>query len=200
MAESSSVFDADPTLLAPSQKLAQIHANQYNETMIDETSNGLDDGQQGSEAILASSATRQKKTNGTSGEVNFGDESAFPSLGGGSATTKPKSLWGNARQVKATIATPSQVVSTTDLVTEVLKLEGEQQQARSLGKSQTGTIVYKVQKTTGTTIQMSTAQKTGTTTFLIKGRPEAVQTARKSLLKELGKQVCLKPDLTTHKT
>lgn len=186
------MFDADPTLMAPSQRLAQAHAAMSDEKAIPDTQeSGSDDGlyhEESTSTIPQQQQQQQKKTNGNSRDVNFNDEAAFPSLGG-SSTTKSKSLWANVRPVKTSMPTASQVISASDLVTEVLKLDVDQQQARSLGKGQTGTIVTAVQKSTGTTIQMSTAQKTGTTTFLIKGKPEAVQAARKALLKELGKKV-----------
>ncbi|CCG82942.1 KH domain-containing protein C550.14 [Taphrina deformans PYCC 5710] len=125
-------------------------------------------------------------------EVNLSDENAFPSLGTGSST-RPASLWGKMKpSLKPVTVSSSQVVTASDLVTETLKLEAAQQQARSLGRNQTSDVVRDVQKSTGTTVQMSTAQKTGTTVFIIRGKPDAVVLARRTLLKELGKKVVLK--------
>ncbi|ORY79975.1 hypothetical protein BCR37DRAFT_349409 [Protomyces lactucae-debilis] len=81
-----------------------------------------------------------------------------------------------------------------DTVTETVKLEASQQESRkALGaKNAISDVVKQVQSRTSTTIQTSTAQRTGTTVFLIKGKAEAVANARRSLLKELGKKVTLK--------
>lgn len=185
MAESSStsVFESDPTLIAPSQRVAQAHAAHNGEKSNPDPLEFSDD-----EDDPFADEPPAKIADDEPKEVNLADESLFPTLGGGSKTVPSKSLWGNARASNV-IPIASQVVSATDLVTESVKLEASQQQPRSLGKNTTGDTVKRLQKETGTSIQMSTAQKTGTTVFLIKGKPEAVANARRSLMKELGKKV-----------
>lgn len=188
MAESPrSMFESDPTSITPSQRVAQAHA----------AHNGTEPGP-GSLALLDSDSESAsdahevptpKVANGSSREVNFADKSLFPTLGGGSKALSSKSLWGNSR---ISSIVPASQGPAADLMTETVKLEASQQQPRSLGKNNAGDVVKKLQKDTSTSIQMSTAQKTGTTTFLIRGKPEAVALARRTLLKELGKKVLLK--------
>lgn len=193
MADSTSMFESDPTSIPPSQRLAQAHAALDNEQPLPESNDVSDD--ESSAVPDAKDAQPSAPASRTqSREVNFDDESAFPSLAGSSSSTKPKSLWGNARASSSAPASASQVVTASDLTTETLKLEASQQQPRSLNKNHAGDVVKTVQKATNTTIQMSTAQKTGTIVFLIKGKPEAVASARRTLLKELSKKVS---DVTT---
>lgn len=181
-----SIFDNDPTEIPASQRLAQAHAAMDNGNG---NGNGIDHSNPSDEeADIPKAANGISKKTQANKNVDFSDEAAFPTLGG-TSTTKPKSLWGSARPVKVAQSTASQVVNSAELVTETIKLEASQQQARSIGKSSTGEIVKSVQRSTETTIQMSTASKTGTTTFLIRGKPEGVAAARRSLMKELGKKV-----------
>ena len=126
-------------------------------------------------------------------QPNFKDESAFPSLNGGPKGSRPTSIW-NSSNARATVApVRSQVVSSADLVTETIKLEASEQQNRSLGANHgIGETVKSVQRSTGTTIQTSTASKTGTTTFLIRGKAAAVAAAKAAIYKDLAKKVTLK--------
>lgn len=188
------MFHADPTLITPSQRLAQAHASQNKELPLEDTTGSSDDGS--SAESPQETEIQNVKLNSSPRGVNFNDETAFPTLGG-RTVEKPKSLWGTTRNIVRTNPVASQVISQSDLITETVKLEAAQQQTRSLGKNQTGDVVKSVQKSTGTTIQMSTAQKTGTTVFLIKGKPEAVASAKKALLKELGKKVGVRRNIKT---
>lgn len=188
MADSTSIFESDPTSITPSQRLAQAHAALNDEQPLLESNDVSEDDAPAApttkDSRLVSPANQSSLR-----DVNFSDESAFPSLGGSSSSTKSKSLWGNARTTTSVPPVASQVITANDLKTETLKLEASQQQPRSLGKNNAGDVVKAVQKSTNTTIQMSTAQKTGTIVFLIKGKPEAVASARRTLLKELSKKV-----------
>lgn len=177
------MFDSDPTSISPSQRLAQAHAALENEEPLPSPADASDDGSD------STPRPASKATNGIAREVNFSDESAFPSLGSGTKAAPPKSLWGNTRSNGAVNLVASQVVSASELVTETVKLEASQQQPRSLGRNNAGDVIKRLQKETDTTIQMSTAQKTGTTTFLIRGKPESVAAARRTLMKEMGKKV-----------
>lgn len=191
MADSNTFADANPAAVTPSQRLAMAHAASAVDDTLSDDSVRSEDGIPADIPPIGSSRPGQGASTNQSRDVNFNDEKAFPSLGGGNGTTKPKSLWGNARPLPTSTSTASQVITAADLVTETVKLEADQQQVRSIGKNNAGEVIKSVQKSTGTTIQMSTTQKTGTMIFLIKGKPEAVATARRALMKDLGKRVCV---------
>ncbi len=183
---STSVFADDPTDLAPSQRFAKAHeeAPRVEEPLLDSDIDGE----------LQSASTPALKSTVSVPAFDFNSEDAFPALGGAIAP-KAKSIWGaginSNNKVKAFPVIASQVVSSGDLVTEIVKLEASQQQQRKEFGSRNGIgeVARNVMTRTGTTIQMSTAQKTGTSTFLIRGKPEAVAAARRELMKELGKKV-----------
>lgn len=182
MAES--IFDSDPTEIPASQRMANAHAELIEEPLSDADINTEAETSEVHDAEYTRNEKQAVRINGLK-SVDLNDEAAFPSLGGGTLA-KPKSLWGSTRVKMAPIA--SQVVTATDLITETVKLEAAQQQPRSLGKNVTADVVKSVQRSTETAIQMSTG-KTGTTTFLIKGKSENVTAARRALMKELGKKV-----------
>ena len=178
-----SIFDSDPMEIPASQRLAQAHAASITRMEQDE-----DDLTTDMASHLINGAPGAK-TQPSARSVDILDESAFPTLGG-SNQGKAKPLWG-VRPASRRPMTPiaSQVVPTAGLITDTVKLESSQQQSRSLGKRPTGEVVKAIQKTNDVTIQTSTASKTGTITFLIKGAPDNVAQARRGLLRELGKKV-----------
>ncbi|BFZ53988.1 hypothetical protein PYCC9005_001019 [Savitreella phatthalungensis] len=192
--ESSSVFANDPADLATAQRLVtsmeNVPLSSPGEAYEISSGDDLDSDVETDERP----AHRQSKSRPQQ-QPNFNDESAFPSLNGGSNPGKgpggaAKSLWGSGGTSRPVVApVRSQVVSASDLVTETVKLDSADQQARTLGVGET---VKTLQRRTGTTIQMSTAQKTGTTTFLIRGKPDAVAEAKAALFKDLAKRVILK--------
>ena len=79
-----------------------------------------------------------------------------------------------------------------DLVTETLSIDGEQQVkhkefgSKALGPADT---VRQIMTKTNTQIEMSTSQKTGTTTFLVKGKVNDVAKAKRELLAGLSQKV-----------
>jgi hypothetical protein len=173
----SSVFSADPLDRTYAQ---QANGDDDNESVISVLTE--DDGP-------SSSAPPVKKSQPQ--RVDLSDETAFPSLGGSSNASKTGSLWGSMTKTKPIAPIAARSAFGADVITETVKLEAAQQEPRkALGaKNAISDVVKQVQSRTSTTIQTSTTQRSGTTVFLIKGKAENVASARRGLLKELGKKV-----------
>lgn len=184
---SSSMFADDPIESAATQQLAsaQESAEVTGDALLDSKSDLYYDSDE-------PEVEEPPKKPAKAQQPNFKDESAFPSLNGGSSAARPTSIW-NSSSRAAVAPVRSQVVPSSDLVTETIKLEASQQQSRSLGANHgIGETVKSVQRSTGTTIQTSIASKSGTATFLIRGKSAAVAAAKAALYKDLAKRVSLK--------
>lgn len=85
------------------------------------------------------------------------------------------------------------VVKKPIIVTELLELPASQQlQKKEFGnKTTTVDVVKRVKDRTNTHIEVSTGQRTGNTTFLIKGKHEDVMRAKRDLLDNLAVKVSI---------
>ncbi|KAG4306458.1 hypothetical protein PORY_000446 [Pneumocystis oryctolagi] len=129
--------------------------------------------------------------------LSFNSEESFPSLKSSVATSTK-----DQKNVKNTLKdhnnkfdeTHPKISSLTKTIIETLRLETNQQSSlKEFGsKSTIGEIARSIMEETNTHIDMSTARKTGITTFLIRGRPEDVHCARKMLIKELTQKITIK--------
>jgi DNA polymerase II small subunit/DNA polymerase delta subunit B len=148
-------------------------------------------------------------------------ETNFPSLSASSVpATKPSLTWGaktgaaavrsgmtlgsvgenrNSATSEATAPVAmshrqlNPVVKKPIIVTELLELPASQQlQKKEFGnKTTTVDVVKRVKDRTNTHIEVSTGQKTGNTTFLIKGKHEDVMRAKRDLLDNLAVKVSI---------
>lgn len=143
----------------------------------------------------------------------------FPSLSASAAVTAVKSsspLWGTRsgaelvrsdvpisdnRNPKSSatvrqnpVTTPNAALKKSGIITERLELPASQQlQKKEFGNRTTmADIVKRVKEKTDTLIDVSTGQKTGITTFLIKGKVENVLRAKRELLDNLAVKVSKK--------
>ncbi|KAK9719344.1 hypothetical protein K7432_004879, partial [Basidiobolus ranarum] len=115
-------------------------------------------------------------------EIDLDSESMFPSLTASTpATPLATSAWGSDSRAKVDRA--SEGLKKSGIVTEIYQLQATQQQRqREFGnKNATGDIIKQIMKSTKTQIDVSTSRNTGTTTFLIKGKVEDVQKAKKEI-------------------
>lgn len=85
------------------------------------------------------------------------------------------------------------VIKKSIIVTELLELPASQQlQKKEFGnKTTTVDVVKRVKDRTNTHIEVSTGQRTGNTTFLIKGKHEDVMRAKRDLLDNLAVKVSI---------
>lgn len=85
------------------------------------------------------------------------------------------------------------VIKKPIIVTELLELPASQQlQKKEFGnKTTTVDVVKRVKDRTNTHIEVSTGQRTGNTTFLIKGKHEDVMRAKRDLLDNLAVKVSI---------
>ncbi|CAN6607218.1 protein Scp160p [Trichomonascus vanleenenianus] len=133
-------------------------------------------------------------------------EDLFPALGSnGPQPTAPAAplagAWGGAKVPAAAPApvpvSPSASTTSTSssgvrssVVTELLTLRADQQ--RPTERQAMSSILLKVKTATNTTIESSTSKATKATTFVIKGRPENVQRAKREIQKELAHKLVKK--------
>jgi hypothetical protein len=134
--------------------------------------------------------------------------SMFPSLGSSSAAARPAATWGAgpSSRVKSAAgklgavgdqrrapAVASATASTTTRVSSSGNIQERMQipsiQIPGFGKSSVGDIVKAVMTSSGARIESTTSQASGTTTFLISGKPEAVAKARRDLRSSFAKKV-----------
>ncbi|CCJ28435.1 unnamed protein product [Pneumocystis jirovecii] len=131
---------------------------------------------------------------------SFNSEESFPSLKPSAAasakaekeTKNQNELGGHNGQIdKKSYPKITPLIKTT---IETLRLEANQQSPlKEFGsKSTVGEVARHVMEETHTHIDMSTARKTGITTFLIRGKPDDVHRARRMLMKELTQKVTIK--------
>ncbi|KAL1920163.1 uncharacterized protein VTP21DRAFT_1309 [Calcarisporiella thermophila] len=182
--------DSKVSDLPPSVQLQRIHAQAEDEPVdtIAESSNP---------------SSKSSPRNGAKGvPVDLSSESMFPSLSASPAANVSAPVWGasrpGARKPAASPSAPSaaatkqasQPSSTAGLVTQVLDLPQHLRQTE-LGSKSMGETVKQVMQRTQTQIEVSTARRTGTVTFLIRGKSEAVQRAKRELLANLAIRVTL---------
>lgn len=152
----------------------------------------------------------------TSEHINLSYDTHFPSLSASSvSSTKPSLVWGTKSGVAAVhsggtlssvsenrksatgeamapVAMPHRQPNTmVKIVTEIFELPASQQlQKKEFGnKTTTVDVVKRVKDKTNTHIEVSTGQRTGNTTFLIKGKHEDVMRAKRDLLDNLAVKV-----------
>jgi DNA polymerase II small subunit/DNA polymerase delta subunit B len=136
----------------------------------------------------------------------------FPSLSASSVpVTKPSLSWGtksgaaavqsggtlgsvgeSRKSATEAVAMPNrQPNAVVKIVTEIFELPASQQlQKKEFGnKTTTVDVVKRVKDKTNTHIEVSTGQRTGNTTFLIKGKHEDVMRAKRDLLDNLAVKV-----------
>ncbi|CAG8506684.1 4087_t:CDS:10 [Diversispora eburnea] len=157
--------------------------------------------------VESSSSTNTYNTEGAiMKSVSY--DTDFPSLSvAGTATKSSSVVWGTrsgAELVRSDIpiidnrtsklptthaaVTAVTAVKKSGIITERLELPASQQlQKKEFGnKTTTADIVKRVRDKTNTHIDVSTGQKTGITTFLIKGKIEDVMRAKRELLENLA--------------
>ncbi|KAG9290830.1 hypothetical protein G9A89_010979 [Geosiphon pyriformis] len=138
------------------------------------------------------------------------DETNWPSLSPGPPSVKSSSVWSNrsgAELVRQTAQTTSTIgvvgvrsinhspvsnlqaqTKSAGIITQVVELSAAQQlQKREFGSKTTiADIVKRVKDKTNTQIQVSIANVSGTTTFLIKGKTDDVLRAKRELMSYLA--------------
>lgn len=116
-------------------------------------------------------------------------EASFPSLGGPKATVGAG--WGSrpSNGIKPTISSP---IKTQTLVTERFTLALAQSPQVT---SQLRETIQKVQKRFSVTVDISSSRLSGTSTFIIKGRPEHVAKAEREIKAGLSPKVTLPESL-----
>lgn len=131
--------------------------------------------------------------------LRFNSEESFPTLKSSiAAATKDSEKMKNSNhsenssnkvERKSHITAP--LIKTT---IETIRLEANQRTPlKEFGsKSSAGEIARQIMEETHTHIDMSTARKTGITTFLVRGKPDDVHRARRMLIKELSQKVTIK--------
>ncbi|EMR11335.1 hypothetical protein PNEG_00364 [Pneumocystis murina B123] len=129
--------------------------------------------------------------------IGFNSEESFPTLKSSIASATKKSKTENINISKSNsdenkkkhMAVP--LIKTT---IETIRLEASQRMPlKEFGsKSSVGEIARQIMEETHTHIDISTARKTGITTFLVRGKPEDVHHARRMLMKELSQKVTIK--------
>ncbi|ORX98161.1 hypothetical protein K493DRAFT_280708 [Basidiobolus meristosporus CBS 931.73] len=121
--------------------------------------------------------------------IDLDSESMFPSLTASTpATPLATSAWGSDSRVRAD---KSESQKKSGIVTEIYQLQATQQQRqREFGnKNATGDMIKQIMKNTRTQIDVSTSRNTGTTTFLIKGKVEDVQKAKREITSSFSLKV-----------
>ncbi|KAG5439234.1 hypothetical protein PCANB_001533 [Pneumocystis canis] len=130
--------------------------------------------------------------------LSFNSEESFPSLKSSIATSKnfketkdSETLKDNDKIKKKNHLKIAPLIKTT---VETIRLEANQQMPlKEFGsKSGASEIARQIMEETHTHIDMSTARKTGITTFLIRGKPDDIHRAHRMLMKELTQKVTVK--------
>ncbi|CAG8593403.1 18703_t:CDS:10, partial [Racocetra fulgida] len=118
----------------------------------------------------------------TEGLTSVSYDTDFPSLSAAAAPITKSSVWGN--RSGADLIRQQSTVKKSGIITEILELSACQQlQKKEFGNKTTiADTVKRITNKTNTQIDMSTATKSGTTTFLIKGNIEDVMRAKRELL------------------
>ncbi|ODQ64417.1 hypothetical protein NADFUDRAFT_83891 [Nadsonia fulvescens var. elongata DSM 6958] len=118
---------------------------------------------------------------------NISSLEEFPVLGGGNGTksgSDSKSLWSNLASGKSSTTKASPVASLFGHKTEIFEMTKDQQQPNI--RATLAKFLLKLRKDTNTSIESSTSGVSGTTTFIIKGRPEDIYRAHRDILRELS--------------
>lgn len=131
-------------------------------------------------------------TNGsTKKALDISSFEAFPTLGGAQKAPTVAGAWGpgsGARPAtKPLAARPPNRASPKSTITDSFSLKLEQRNPRA--KVIPSEVLSRVQTSNSVTINCSTSQSTRASHFIIKGKPENVQKARRDLLRELSIRV-----------
>lgn len=126
--------------------------------------------------------------------IGFNSEESFPTLKSSIDSATKKSRTENIDISKGSLDKDRKKHMAVPLIKttiETIRLEASQRMPlKEFGsKSSVGEIARQIMEETHTHIDMSTARKTGITTFLVRGKPEDVHHARRMLMKELSQKV-----------
>ncbi|OZJ05526.1 hypothetical protein BZG36_01906 [Bifiguratus adelaidae] len=196
--------------LPPSVHLAKLHAKadvgakphgnaDGNVEAVVDTTEKLaisNDKADGTDQDMASAASGSSKTK-TSRGLDLASEAAFPTLGSGSVKRNAAPMWGNSLASNLRNAPPAASAAprapqkaAPGIITEILDLPLAQQ-LKHPEVGGPGDVARQVMNKTNTDINVSTARRTGTTTFLIKGKAENVQKAKRELLAMMSIKVTI---------
>ncbi|GAO47518.1 hypothetical protein G7K_1723-t1 [Saitoella complicata NRRL Y-17804] len=177
--------------LSAAQKLAQAHATAAEEIAAVENPDvgaTLGDDAENAEAPIeeAQAQRKPKKEN-----IDLASEELFPSLGSAPSAAKAP-LWG-AGAPKAAAPVVKSAPTASGITVERVTLEPNQLALRpnfgTFTQSKIPAVAAQVMTRTKARIEISTARKTGQTTFLIRGSPEVVSKAKRELMKEVAAKI-----------